>query len=114
MAVLNPYQVSFGGLTMGDGTAYDIVGLTGFDALPTINLNDVDKLRDWGQYQGSYFSTGRELVLALEISDTSDAAFRADIDALNAAVVPQSQIELPFAVNLPGWAQASRQANVRV
>ena len=111
---LNAYQVSYNGLTMGDGTVYDITGLTGFDALPTINQNDVDRLRDWGQYAGSYFSTGREMVLSIEISDTSDAAFRADIDALNAAVVPQSQTELPFAVNLPGWAQASRQSNVRV
>lgn len=111
---LAAYQVSFNGLTIGDGTNYDIVGLTGFDALPTINQNDVDRLRDWGQYLGSYFSTGREIVLNIEITDTSDAAFRTDIDALNAAVVPQSQTELPLAVCLPGWAQASRQSNARV
>ena len=111
---LNPYQVSYNGLTCGDGTDYDIVQLTGFDSLPTINQSDADKLRDWGQYRGSYYSTGRELVLSVEITSTSDAAFRADIDAFNLAFQTQPDTELPFAVCLPGWAQASRQSNVRV
>jgi hypothetical protein len=113
---LAAYQVSFNGVTMGDGTNVDIVSLTGFDALPTINQSDIDRLRDWGQYSGSYFSTGRELVLSVEISDTtgSDTSFRTTIDAFAAAMQTQPDTELPFAVCLPGWAQASRQANVRV
>ena len=113
---LAPYQVSFNGLTMGDQTNIDIVSLTGFDALPTINQSDIDRLRDWGQYQGSYYSTGRELVLTVEISDTtgSDTSFRTTIDAFTAAMQTLPDTELPFAVCLPGWAQAARQSNVRV
>ena len=113
---LAAYQCSFNGVTMGDQTNIDIVSLTGFDALPTINQSDIDRLRDWGQYQGSYFSTGRELVLSVEISDTtgSDTSFRTTIDAFTAAMQTQPDTELPFAVRLPGWAQAARQSNVRV
>jgi hypothetical protein len=52
--------------------------------------------------------------LSIEITDTSDAAFRADVDALAAACMVQTSTELPFAIALPVWAQVSRQANVRV
>lgn len=116
-AVGGQFNLAFNGLTMGDGTNYDVIQVEGLDSLPAINQNDADRMRDWGQFMGAYFSTGREVIVDLEISvpaGSSDATFRATVDAFEAAMQTYSLRELPLAFSLPGLAQPTRQSNVRV
>jgi hypothetical protein len=114
MTIAN-YQYQYGTLVMGEGTSIDVISATGFDTLPAVNQNDVDKERDWGQYEGAYYTTGRELVLNIEISDPTrtDATFRALIESINAATIPSVSTEIPLLFFFPGMA-APRQCNARV
>jgi hypothetical protein len=111
------FQLFFNGLTLGDGTNYDVVKIEGIDTPPAVNQTDADRLRDWGQFMGAYYSTGREVTVDLEISappGASDATFRAAVEAFNAAMQTLPLTELPLAFSLPGMAQATRFVNARV
>jgi hypothetical protein len=109
---LNAYQMSYNGLTFGDGTDYDIVAVEGLEGLDGIRSGDIVKARDHGEWMGSDFLSGRDITLTLEVTATSDSAFRSDIETLMAATVLQTS-ELPLAFYLPGMAQTSRQSLVR-
>lgn len=111
---LAPFQMSYNGIVIGDGTVYPVTQIVGLDALPDIADTNVNRMRDQGQYIGAFYATRREIVVNLEVIDTSDAAFRADIEALTAATAPQISTELPLAFVLPGMAQVSRQSMCRV
>lgn len=111
------FQLLFNGLTMGDGTNYDVIQVEGLDSIPAVNQTDADKLRDWGQFMGAYYSTGREVIVDLEISappGSSDATFRAAVEAFEAAMMTYPLTELPLAFSLPGMQQTTRQINARV
>lgn len=110
---LAAFQFWFGGLLMGDGTPYDVVQIDGIDTMPDVPQPDVKIDRDWGDYMGAYYSKGREITITLAVHDTTDAAFRADLDNLGAATIPNPLTESPFAWLLPGMVQIGRQANCR-
>ena len=107
-APLAPFQMSYLGLTWGDGYDAALVQIDGIDGLPAIVQPDTVKGRDVGEYLGAYFPGGRDVVVDVEITSTSDAALRADIDALGSVTAPVSAVESPLAYLLPGMAQASR------
>jgi hypothetical protein len=113
---LAPFQLSFNGLTMGDGTDYDLVGITGLADLPAVIQTDIPKERAHGQFLGGLFASGREIVLTIEITAAAgtDTAFFANLDALDLATALQPFAELPLAYNLPGMPQAARQVGMRV
>jgi len=111
---LAPFQAAFNGVTIGDGTAYDITSMDGLESLPAVTQTDIPRERDHGQFLGGMFAGGREVTLTFETIGTTDAGFRSALDALGAAFTINAFTELPFSWNLPGMAQVSRQVNVRL
>lgn len=112
------YQLSFNGITVGDGTNYDITQLDGLDAQPAPNQNDLALQRDWGSFIGSYYADHREVQVLMEITnpagDTTDATFRGLVEAWAAAFQTLSATELPCSFLLPGMPQAARRFYARV
>jgi hypothetical protein len=70
---LDEWQVEFGGLLLGSGTAYDIVGIVGLGDQPDVRVADQDRFRDHGMYSGDDFLTGR--VIELDLSVRGNGAF---------------------------------------
>lgn len=111
--LLSAHQYWFNGLTMGEGTQYEVIQIKGLDELPDIIQTDLKIDRDWGDYMGPYFSKGRDISLQLEVHDTTDSAFRSDLDALGLATAPQPLQESIFSYLQPGFPQLGRQVWAR-
>jgi Phage tail protein len=110
---LSVFQLSYQGLTIGDGTDFEIKTLDGLESLPDIVNPDVKVDRDQGLYAGTYTAGGRLIAIEYEVHAGTDAAFRADLDALGAALAPIALTEQPLAFLLPGMVQLGRQSYVR-
>ncbi len=103
---LAAFQIEFGGLVMGDGTDYDLVTLDGLEGLPAMVQTDQKRPRAHGQFLGGMFASGRQVTAVLEVTAATDAAFRADLDALSNATTPLPFTETPFTYSLPGMTGA--------
>jgi hypothetical protein len=106
MAVTD-FQLEFGGVLLGDGTAYDIVAVSGLDDLPDARTSDTPRPSDHGLFPGNDYSGGRTIEMELEVSGATDAAFRSSIASLAAATIPGAA-ESALVFQLPGFSGARR------
>ena len=109
---LAAFQIAFGGLTMGDGTNYQLVTIDGLEGLPSMVQTDVKRPRAHGQFLGGMFASGRQVSCEVAITASSDVAFRAALDALSDATTPLPFTETPLTYSLPGMV-GSRLVNAR-
>ncbi|HEV7679988.1 MAG TPA: hypothetical protein VGQ42_15605 [Candidatus Dormibacteraeota bacterium] len=98
---LADFQYSYNGLTFGDGTSYEVVNATGLDSLPDVYSADQPRSRDHGDWRGDDFAGGRTLTFLVEVIGATDTLYRANVDALRAATVPQTS-EMPLIFQLAG------------
>lgn len=115
--MVDDYQLSFGGLTLGDGTSYELTDWTGFYRR-SVELLNPPLPRYHGGLVGASYSTPRTIDLAVEVvADLSLALAdrQADLatkrDVFMAAVQPLVDSEGPLTFKLPG--QAARRMNCR-
>ncbi len=102
------YQLTYRGLALGDGTDFELIQIEGLESLPEIAQADLKIDQDQGEFLGAYFMKGRLVTFDLEVHAATDAQFRADLDALGAAMAPSATAEAPLAYLLPGMAQLGR------
>ena len=105
--------MTYQGLTIGDGTDFEIKTIDGLESLPDIVQPDLKIDRDQGMYAGLYTAGGRLIAIEYEVHASTDAQFRADLDTLGTALAPIGTVEQPLAFLLPGMAQLGRQSYVR-
>ena len=96
---LQPYQFSYGGLTMGPGTAYEVQSLGGLD-LPAIRNGDVARSRDQGELVGLDLLGGRDITVQLDVG-TDGTSLQHALDALAAVTGPGATAEVPLYAQLP-------------
>lgn len=101
---LNPWQASIGGLTIGDGTPYEIANISGLDELP--DLRTSDEARPWshGEWDGDDWANGRLIPATIEIAAEPTLAVTYDqaLAAWRRVMVPTRADNLvPFWVNVP-------------
>lgn len=92
------WTLSFNGLTVGQGTPYNVVELTGVADAPDIRSSDVNKSRQHGLWPGVDFLAGRTIGATLDIDATQDLSVW---EAFKGALVAASSAELPLVLNLP-------------
>jgi Siphovirus-type tail component, C-terminal domain len=111
--VVAAYQMSYAGLLVGDGTAYELNQIEGLADMPDLRTSDRTRLRRHGELPGDDFLEGRSIVLTLEVFGADDTAFQAAIDALKAAFTPGNP-ETALTLQVPGIAGGGqRRLNVR-
>ena len=93
MAV-NDYQISYRGLTIGDGTNFDLIQVQGIGSLST-RTGDRANPRTAGAISGAHFADGHTVRIALEVRGTPGSAGHAtDIESILEAFSPD-QYMLP-------------------
>lgn len=103
------YTVSFGGITIGNGTAIPLMNATGFEDLPDVRTDDVDLGYAWGETPGTDYSAGRDIVLDFLILDSGSGDFFTTVEAVKAASIIGSETTMTF--QLPG--RVSRSISCR-
>jgi Siphovirus-type tail component, C-terminal domain len=107
------YQMSYAGLVVGDGTAFELNQIEGLADMPDLRTSDRTRLRRHGELPGDDFLGGRSIVLTLEVFGADDTAFQAAIDALKLAFAPGSP-EASLVLQVPGIAGGGqRRINAR-
>ena len=107
MALSLDYQLEYNGLVFGSGTSFELVQANGLDDLPDVRVSDTPRPSDHGLFPGNDYAGGRVVEVELEVTGASDAAFRANVDALGAATILR-QTELPLSFRLPGTGNGRR------
>src|SRR6266545_1375209 len=95
--------MSYAGLLVGDGTAYELASVEGLADQPDLRTSDRTRLRRHGMLPGDDFLDGRSLVVTLEVFGADDPSFQAAIDALKLAFRPGNP-ESPVVFQVPGVA----------
>ncbi|RMH71870.1 MAG: hypothetical protein D6683_14265 [Actinomyces sp.] len=108
MAVTADFQLSFGGVDMGDGTDYDVVDIDGL-GVPGVRSSDVETLRRHGLHPGDDFVGGRVVTVTLEVDGGADAATLTSRMATLAAALRPGQDESALVFQLPGVAGGGRR-----
>lgn len=99
---LNPWQLSFGGLVMGNGTPYLFSKITGLD-MGTIRAGDVPRPRSHGELAGLDFAGGKDIILDGDASSDGTSLQHA-LMAVAGPMAPQGGTEQPLWIqiaNLP-------------
>jgi|SRR5688572_23237553 len=94
--------MEYGGVLLGANTSYDIVGITGLDDLPDVRTSDIPRPSDHGLYPGPDFAAGRIIEVEVEVTGATEAAFRANVEALAAATILRSD-ETALVFRLPAF-----------
>lgn len=110
--VLNDYEVSFNGLTMGGDTPYGILQMEGFD-LPVIRNGDAGRPRDQGMLIGLDVFGGRSFTLNMWIAANGGSSLQTLLEALAAATPVMGNTEIPFWFKLPNLGQMCVMARAR-
>lgn len=98
---LNPWEMSFNGVTFGGDTALSVASVEGLADLPAIITSDRDRLRQHGRTPGADFLGGREVTVGLEVFGGTEAAFTTAVQALQAVTMPGDP-EAPLYFRVPG------------
>ena len=98
---ITAWQLQFNSLTMGAGTQYGISKLTGLGDLPNINVADVQRPRDVGEFIGLYYPSGRTFEVDFWMSTAGGSNIQTLLSTLTTALIPQTSTELPFWFKLP-------------
>jgi hypothetical protein len=107
---LSDYQVSFGGLTIGDGTEYDISEEEGIESFE-VRDSDVPFPNQWGSIAGVDEVNGRTIRLDVEIAAADDPALAYTFES---AFLPSSDDEFgDLVAKFPGRDDVYFRARVR-
>lgn len=109
---LSSYQMSFAGLTMGPGTAYEFQKIEGLD-VPDVRNGDAGRARDHGTFIGLDLMAGRTITLTLQVAASGSTSFQTAWSQLAGVTVPGGTTETPLFFNLPGWGTLATMARVR-
>ena len=91
-----PYTLSYNGLSIGAGTAYDLQAMTGFDDLPEVRKADQRRSADHGAFLGIDYHGGRTVEFAFWIPASSLADYESRLGVIQAAINVQPLVELPL------------------
>lgn len=107
---LDDYQISFGGLTIGDGTDFDLNEVTGIESFD-VRDSDVPFPNQWGSIAGVDEVNGRKISIDVEIAAGDDASLA---QAFESAFLPSDEGEFGTLVaKFPGRDELYFQARVR-
>jgi hypothetical protein len=87
---LSDWQLQYGSLLIGDGTAFEIDNIQGLADQPDLRTSDRTRLRRHGMLPGDDFLGGRSVIVQLEVFGQDDATFQANLNTLKAAFTPGS------------------------
>lgn len=94
-------QITFNGLTMGDGTLYPITGLEGDDSLPDISIGMVAKPRRDGSWLGTKLAQKRVITISFHImGDPNRNYYTAGPKNALVKAFALKQVEQPLVVDL--------------
>ena len=82
-------QYTFNSLTVGAGTAYGLVSVTGLDT-PDLRADDMARSDGHGVVAGTPYADARTITLTLNVTAASAAALGTLVDALRNALVPST------------------------
>lgn len=106
------YTATFGGLTVGNGTPFGILGATGLEDLPPLRTGDLAIGQKDGETPGLDLAAGRDIGLDLVIFDATGASnYFTNIELLKAAAIVG--VEQTFTFQLPGRNPRSLRARCR-
>jgi hypothetical protein len=106
-------QYSFGGVTMGAGTAYKVRSVSGLRGQPGIQSNDTPRLTADGDFSGYDTLTGRTITMNVVVTGTSGSDFETNLAALEAAMAPLLSTTSTFSYKFPNAAARNVQARPR-
>ena len=102
--VVSDYQAELRTTLMGASTDYVF---TAIDVPPApIVTNDLPKLLDHGKFQGSHYKGPIVVTLTMEVTGTTEANLRANLDTLETAWAVASS-DITFVLRLPTWGKRS-------
>lgn len=92
---LLPWQMSYGGLAIGLGTAYGFYKADGLDR-PQVRSGDTARPRDWGELKGLDLYSGRDVTLTMDIVPVGSGTLLQATQALDSAFAIGGATELPL------------------
>ena len=96
---LADYQMSFGGLTLGPSTPYQLDSPQGLD-LPAITSGDVPRPREHGEHKGFDAMIGRDITLPIDVT-TDGTSLQSALKTLATAFNPMVMAEQALWMKLP-------------
>lgn len=105
------YTITFNGLTIGNGTSIQIMGVEGLEDLPPIRTDDVDLGYQWGETPGIDYPDGRDITVDILILDSGVGDYFTKVEQVKAASLPGTESTLVF--QLPGRNQRSMICRAR-
>ncbi len=106
------YTIQFGGLTIGNGTTYQIMNIVGLEDMPDLRTSDVFIGYNDGETAGNDYVAGRTIHVDFVVFDSGVGDFPAKVEALKAAF-SKGSVETAFTFQLPNRPQRSLQARCR-
>jgi hypothetical protein len=100
---MNNWQIIYNSLTVGAGTPYVLVKVTGLHDTPNVRTSDQDRPRQHGQYPGADYHGGRSIQATVTIVANPNTA-ATSWDAFSLAMVTGKKTESPLLVQIPGLA----------
>ena len=109
---LASYQLSFNGLTLGPGTAFEFSKIEGTD-MPEVRSGDAARAREHGMFIGLDLMGGRQITVTGDLGPVAGSTFAQSRAALAAATIPGGTVEIPLWLNLPGFGTLCTMARCR-
>lgn len=100
---LADWTMTFNGLTVGDGTPFELARIEGLADQPDLRTSDRTRLRRHGMLPGDDFLGGRSILLQLEVFGATDADFATNLEELKLALAP-GEVEQALRFAIPGVA----------
>lgn len=94
-------QFAFGGVTMGAGTSYQVLRVTGLRGQPDVQSNDTPKLEAKGSFSGYDTQPGRTIEMTVVIKGTSASNYESLLAALETAMTPLLNSTSAFTFKYP-------------
>ena len=95
------YQLTYNGLTIGDGTSYDIAAISGLSQ-PGVRTADVALARRHGLHPGEDFLAGRTVTMTVEVDADDAADMSTKLAALHDAFTVGQPNEADLTLQIPG------------
>jgi hypothetical protein len=106
------YSITYGGLTIGAGTVWQIMKATGLEELPDVRTGDTARGYAHGEVPGLDLLAGRTVTVDITVFDSGAGDFAANVERLKAMTVPATT-ESSFLYQLPGRAQRALNCRPR-
>lgn len=102
---LQPFQLSYNGLTFGAGCDVQLVSITGLREKPAVRQGDVPRPRQHGSFGGRTLFGDRIVVATLEVFGPTVSPFETVLAQIAAAFpnVADPALQLPLQFMMPGW-----------